>query len=206
MVAVESDDDNGGGARGAAYDALSMLVGQSLREGEYGERAGIPWVVYADGAPLAIADPYHHPHFVPTLDHNSHFKSASLLALPLRGADGETLGVLELLNKWPDAAAAAPAADERRPSVDVALHARPLYTDEDAELLAVLSEKCCAAIEATRLREQSDANFFQALQSHEKKGSVGAKLDELKAMLPTGVDASQAAALISSLKAELARE
>ena len=94
-----------------------------LREGEYGERAGIPWVVYADGAPLAIADPYHHPHFVPTLDHNSHFKSASLLALPLRGADGETLGVLELLNKWPDAAAAAPAADERRPSVDVALHA-----------------------------------------------------------------------------------
>ena len=50
------------------------------------------------------------------------------------------------------------------------------------------------------------ANFFQALQSHEKKGSVGAKLDELKAMLPTGVDASQAAALISSLKAELARE
>ena len=68
------------------------------------------------------------------------------------------------------------------------------------------SEKCCAAIEATRLREQSDANFFQALQSHEKKGSVGAKLDELKAMLPTGVDASQAAALISSLKAELARE
>ena len=64
----------------------------------------------------------------------------------------------------------------------------------------------CAAIEATRLREQSDANFFQALQSHEKKGSVGAKLDELKAMLPTGVDASQAAALISSLKAELARE
>ena len=70
----------------------------------------------------------------------------------------------------------------------------------------VLPEKCCAAIEATRLREQSDANFFQALQSHEKKGSVGAKLDELKAMLPTGVDASQAAALISSLKAELARE
>ena len=46
----------------------------------------------------------------------------------------------------------------------------------------------------------------QSRQSHEKKGSVGAKLDELKAMLPTGVDASQAAALISSLKAELARE
>ena len=70
-LAVESDDDSGGGA---AYDALSCSWG--CRCARASTAAGIPWVVYADGAPLAVADPYHHPHFVPTLDHNS-FKSAS---------------------------------------------------------------------------------------------------------------------------------
>ena len=87
----------------------------------------------------------------------------------------------------------------RNPNVDAALHARPLYTEEDAELLTVLSEKCCMAIEATRLREQSDATFFQALQAHEKKGNVGKKLDELQAM----IGSADAAALIDALKAEL---
>ena len=119
-------------------------LGPVLREGEYGERAGIPWVVYDEGPrgrrpvppPALCADARPHPtcRRRPRAPPRRRRRDARRPRVPQQVARRRRRR--------------AGVADERRPSVDAALHARPLHTDEDAEFLAVLSEKCCAAIEA----------------------------------------------------------
>lgn len=56
------------------------------------------WVV-EHGAPLIIADAYTDPRFDPEIDHRTGFRTHDMLCLPLKKADGETLGAIQLLNK-----------------------------------------------------------------------------------------------------------
>ncbi len=60
---------------------------------------GIAGHVAASGDTINLADAYSDPRFESEVDLRLGFRTRSLLCLPIRNKDGETIGVLQLLNK-----------------------------------------------------------------------------------------------------------
>ena len=60
---------------------------------------GIAGWVAQNGEPVSLADAYTDPRFESEVDLRLGFRTRSLLCLPIRNKDGETTGVLQLLNK-----------------------------------------------------------------------------------------------------------
>jgi CheY-like chemotaxis protein len=60
---------------------------------------GIAGHVAVTGAVLNVPDPYADPRFNQTVDRQTGYRTRSILCGPLRGGDGRTLGVLQVLNK-----------------------------------------------------------------------------------------------------------
>ncbi|MDJ0870085.1 MAG: ATP-binding cassette domain-containing protein [Myxococcota bacterium] len=61
--------------------------------------AGIAGAVVSSGIGLNIPDAYEDPRFYRGVDEETGFRTRSILAVPLRTAEGEVFGVAELLNK-----------------------------------------------------------------------------------------------------------
>ena len=60
---------------------------------------GIAGAVAATGEMVTVNDAYGDPRFFPGVDDDTGYRTRNLLALPLAGADGETIGAFEILNK-----------------------------------------------------------------------------------------------------------
>jgi len=60
---------------------------------------GIAGHVAATGTVLNVRDPYVDPRFNQNVDRQTGYRTKSILCGPLRGGDGRTLGVLQVLNK-----------------------------------------------------------------------------------------------------------
>jgi len=60
---------------------------------------GIAGHVAATGTVLNVRDPYADPRFNQNIDRQTGYRTKSILCGPLRGGDGRTLGVLQVLNK-----------------------------------------------------------------------------------------------------------
>ncbi|HTY99505.1 MAG TPA: GAF domain-containing protein, partial [Rhodocyclaceae bacterium] len=75
-------------AEGVAADALVVPL-----------RMGIVGSAILTGGVINVTNAYAHPHFNAEIDAVSGFRTHSLMAAPLRAADGRILGGIELLNK-----------------------------------------------------------------------------------------------------------
>ena len=60
---------------------------------------GIAGKVAATGKIMNIADPYEHPDFSPAVDHETGYRTESILSAPLRDHDKEVFAVVQLLNR-----------------------------------------------------------------------------------------------------------
>ena len=87
------------------------------------------WVV-ASGETLNIPDAYKDPRFQPAFDRKSGYRTRTILCMPMRNHDGETIGAVQVLNK-------------REGTFDAG----------DESLLGALASQAAIAIENTKLNE-----------------------------------------------------
>jgi HD-GYP domain-containing protein (c-di-GMP phosphodiesterase class II) len=98
---------------------------------------------------LDINSPYK---FNTTLDLDSGYKTVSMLAVPMRNADGRVRGVLQIINKLERGVEKAASFD---PSEIIS------FTDEDQELMEAFASQASVAIENAKLTENIE-NLFES--------------------------------------------
>jgi len=120
-------------------DELWSKIAQGLDTTEirFSARRGIAGEVARSGALLNIPDAYADARFNPDWDRVTGYRTCSVLAMPMRSRRGETIGVLQVLNK----AGGNP------------------FTEEDEEALGALATNASSFIENAQLHEQIQALF-----------------------------------------------
>jgi len=63
------------------------------------DNQGIAGEIFTTGMPSIISDPYSHPKFNKEFDLKSGFRTTNILCHPLKNINGETIGVIQVLNK-----------------------------------------------------------------------------------------------------------
>jgi HD-GYP domain-containing protein (c-di-GMP phosphodiesterase class II) len=99
--------------------------------------SGIAGTVAQTGKAIHIVDAYADERFNRSFDLSSGYHTTSVLAVPMRGADGAVTGVLQALNKQGGQA----------------------FTDEDEELLTALGGQAAAAVENAMLHQDISRLF-----------------------------------------------
>ena len=94
-------------------------------------RLGIAGSVAMTGQTINVADAYEHPLFYKEVDSQTGYRTKTLIAVPLRNAKGEIIGVGEAINKH-----------------------LGLFTEEDAAVLQALATRVADAIEASQIEHQ----------------------------------------------------
>jgi len=127
------------------YDRDRHEIWSKVAEGSgqirFSADTGIAGTVIQTGKISNLADAYLDPHFNPSFDHQTGFRTRSLLTLPMKNTRGETVGVLQTLNK-------------RGPDGE------PLtFTEEDEELLLALAGVAGASVTAALLHEEIEQLF-----------------------------------------------
>lgn len=64
-----------------------------------GLHSGIVGLTYETEEAQVVNDPYHHPHFLDTIDKQSGFTTKNLITMPIFASDQNVIGVIQLLNK-----------------------------------------------------------------------------------------------------------
>jgi serine/threonine-protein kinase len=83
--------------RGELWSKVAMGAGLSEIRVPLG--VGIAGIVAASGEWIIIDDAYADARFNPEVDRQTGYKTRNLLTLPMKGRDGKTVGVLQVLNK-----------------------------------------------------------------------------------------------------------
>ena len=91
---------------------------------------GIAGVVAASGESINITDAYRDPRFDRTVDEKTGYRTRTILCAPIHNAQGEVVGVAEVLNKKGD-----------------------IFTREDEEFLSALAAQAFIALDNARLFE-----------------------------------------------------
>ncbi len=84
-------------AKGELWSRVAM--GDDVGEIRVSLGSGIAGTVAKTGAVINIPDPYADPRFNPDIDKRTGYRTTNLLTLPMRGSDGRTIGVFQVLNK-----------------------------------------------------------------------------------------------------------
>jgi HD-GYP domain-containing protein (c-di-GMP phosphodiesterase class II) len=98
--------------------------------------AGIAGAVATTGVPVRIDDAYADPRFNQQVDHDTGYRTQSILAVPMKNTRGEVVGVLQALN-------------DREGAFDA----------EDEDLLSALAGPAASAIENAVLNEEVERLF-----------------------------------------------
>jgi HD-GYP domain-containing protein (c-di-GMP phosphodiesterase class II) len=98
---------------------------------------GIAGHVARSGEVVNLADAYQDPRFNPEIDRGTGFRTSSLLVVPLKGRNGEVLGVIQALNKR----GGAP------------------FSPVDVEILSALAAQAAVSVENALLYERIEALF-----------------------------------------------
>ncbi len=80
-----------------------VVKGESLKDIRVPDALGIAGHVFSTGRTLMLGDAYNDPRFNPEIDRQSGFRTASVIATPLRHLSGRVLGVLQVLDRKVDA-------------------------------------------------------------------------------------------------------
>jgi len=115
------------------------------------------------GKVLNFADAYRIPHDRPFRFNNSYdretgYRTRSILALPMRNAKGEVLGVLQLINSKKNAAA------RLRTSADVSKHVQP-FRERAVRLALSLASQAAVAYENRKLYAEIEGLFEGFVQA-----------------------------------------
>jgi signal transduction histidine kinase len=114
----------------SAGDLVSrIVVGHEVRSIRLKVGHGIVGIVAKTGKPIRLREAYKDPRFEPEWDLLSGFRTATMLAAPLKNHLGRTIGVIQVLNKR--------TANE--------------FTFEDEAILSALSTQAAVAIDNSRL-------------------------------------------------------
>jgi signal transduction histidine kinase len=134
--------------RGLKVHEIRLPVGKGL--------AG--WVAKT-GRPVLVSDAYDDPRFDPSVDKRSGFRTRALMAIPIRGRDERTIGVIEVLNRKSGA-----------------------FGTDDERLLTAFASQAGVAIENARLfAEATERNAALALAREDLQRKVG-ELDLLRGL------------------------
>jgi len=82
-----------------ATSELWSKVAQGTAEIRFPMTQGIAGKVASTGETLNIQDAYAHPLFNPEIDVKTGYRTRTILCMPIRNADGETIGVTQIINK-----------------------------------------------------------------------------------------------------------
>lgn len=125
------------------------------------DHSSIAGYVAMTGHPVRVADCYSLPadapfQFNPNVDKETGYKTVSMLALPMKNADGKIRGVLQLLNKLqPDYR----AKHDKNTPIDTAKIIP--FTDDDEELMQAFASQASVSIENAKLTEDIE-NLFES--------------------------------------------
>lgn len=145
---------------------------------EYGQ-IRIPWdsgiagSVFTTGKSLNIADPYKDPRFNQNVDHQTGFRTKSLLCVPLRTPGGEVIGVFQVLNK--------------RAGV---------FTGTDMDILEILSSQAARSIDNMLEWNHDSIRNNLVRQEEESLREVLRKSDPLKEIVGDSLSMQEVRALI----------
>ncbi len=92
---------------------------------------GVAGLVALTGETIFLDDPYHDERFNPDIDRRTGYRTRNLLTLPMKAADGQILGVFQVLNKRGGS-----------------------FTREDAHILAALAASAARAVENAQKPEE----------------------------------------------------
>ena len=76
-----------------------VAEGVSVRELRIPAGAGIAGECFRTGAPINIPEAYADARFNPEVDRRTHYRTSSLLAMPISAREGNKVGVIQMLNK-----------------------------------------------------------------------------------------------------------
>jgi len=113
-----------------ASNTLWSKVAEGTGEVRIPIGVGIAGYVAETGETVNIPDAYEDPRFNPEFDRQTGFRTHSILCMPMRDAEGTTVGVLQVLNKRDGA-----------------------FTSEDEDLLSAIGSQEVVAIDNARLFE-----------------------------------------------------
>ncbi|MEK7355812.1 MAG: GAF domain-containing protein, partial [Bdellovibrionota bacterium] len=125
------------------------------------DNSSIAGYVALNGNAVRVADCYQIPadaeyKFNPNVDKETGYRTVSMLALPMKNADGKIRGVLQLLNKLDPQYRHSHYQDE--PIDDSKIIA---FTDGDEELMQAFASQACMSIENAKLTEDIE-NLFES--------------------------------------------
>ena len=92
---------------------------------------GIAGHVFQTGEPIVTADPYGDDRFNPSVDERTGYRTETMICVPVRTMAGETIGVMQCLNKRGGA-----------------------FTDDDLELLSEMTSQAAVALQSHQYVEQ----------------------------------------------------
>lgn len=98
--------------------------------------------------------------FNPNVDLETGYKTVSLMALPLKNADGKIRGVIQLLNKVESRAENRLIVNPQGQQVLNEANIIP-FTDEDEQLMLAFASQACVALENAKLTEDIE-NLFES--------------------------------------------
>jgi len=131
-----------------------MVVGEEVRSIRMKVGHGIAGTVAETGRAIRVKDAYADPRFERDWDLLTGYRTANILAAPLKNHVGRTIGVIQILNKL--------GADE--------------FTNEDEAILSALSTQAAVAIDNSRL-------FLSLIQKNKQlldtKGELERRLRDL---------------------------
>lgn len=122
-----------------------VIQGDEVRSIRLPIGEGIAGTVAQSGRALLVPDAYKDPRFDPTWDKASGYKTRSILAVPLKNHLGNTMGVLQVLNK---------RVGE--------------FTDTDSMILTALATQAAVSIDNVRLFSSVTHKNMQLLETKEQ--------------------------------------
>jgi HD-GYP domain-containing protein (c-di-GMP phosphodiesterase class II) len=121
----------------AERDELWSKVAEGAGEIRFPAKTGLAGAVVESGELCNIPDAYEDSRFNRQFDVQNHFRTRSILTVPMKNTRGEIVGVLQTLNK----------------------HDGGVFTGEDEELLLALAGVAAASITNARLHEEIEKLF-----------------------------------------------
>lgn len=137
---------------------VGTMVRNKILEMDHSSIAGY---VAMTGKPVRVDDCYTLPpdtefQFNPNVDKETGYRTVSMLALPMKNADGKIRGVLQLLNKLEPEY--RETHDKNEPLDELKIIP---FTDEDEELMQAFASQACMSLDNAKLTEDI-GNLFES--------------------------------------------
>jgi adenylate cyclase len=142
---------------GELYSRVAQ--GELSREIRILNSSGVAGAVYQSGEPLIIDDPYSDARFNSSVDERTGFKTRNILCVPLRTMAGETIGVMQSLNKRDGA-----------------------FTQDDLSLLVEMTGQAAIALQSLQYIEQIERIRIKEMRFLELVSDINSEVD-LSALL-----------------------